>query len=292
MGVSYSLDGLTVGVEQLWPLAALPVAVALLAFFVFRGEAGSRSASRRSRRLLFASRVLVIILLVVGAMGPYTVQTRETPGEPRVTLLSDESASMGVFPNTSDDLVDDIERAGVPVTSATIASGDDSRIGDGIAANLRENGTVVVVSDGQVTGGRSLDVAAEDAQALNATVSAVELSAERTERAVSLAGPSTATVGLSTEFGVSLTGVEADDPVTVRVDIDGETVREADVAAGESVTVEHTFDSVGEHRVTATVDGDDVYQRNDVSYHDVRVVEKPNLLYVSGSEYQIGRAHV
>jgi len=287
MGVSYSLDGLTVGVEQLWPLAALPVAVALLALFVFRGETGSRSASRRSRRLLLASRVLVVTLLVVGAMGPYTVQTRETPGEPRVTLLSDESASMDVFPNATDDLVDDIEGAGVPVTSATIASGDDSPIGDGIAANLRENGTVVVVSDGHVTDGRSLEIAAENAQALNATVSAVELTADTTERAVSVAGPSTATVGLSTDFGVSVTGVEADDSVTVTVDIDGETVREADVAAGETVTVEHTFDSVGEHRVTATVAGDDVYERNDVSFHDVRVVEKPDLLYVSGGEYPL-----
>ncbi|WP_123533921.1 vWA domain-containing protein [Halosimplex salinum] len=287
MSVSYSLDGLTVGVEQLWPLAALPVAVALLAYLIFRGDGGSRSASRRSRRLLFASRVLVVVLLVAGAMGPYTVQTRETPGEPRVTMLADESASMGVFPNATDDLVDDVESAGVPVTTATVASGDDSRIGDGVAANLRENGTVVVVSDGQVTGGRSLAVAAEDAQALNATVSAVELSPERTERAVSVAGPSTASVGLSTEFVVSLAGVEADESVPVTVEVDGEEVREADVAAGEAVSVEHTFESVGDHRVTARVEGDDVYERNDVYYHDVRVVEKPDLLYVAGGDYPL-----
>ncbi|MFC7138396.1 VWA domain-containing protein [Halosimplex aquaticum] len=287
MEVSYSFDGLTVGVEHLWPVAALPVAVALLAYLIFRGEAGARSASTRSRRLLFASRVLVVALLVVGAMGPYTVQTRETPGEPRVTLLSDESASMGVFPNATDGLVDGIESAGVPVTTATIASGSDSRIGDGIAANLRENGTVVVVSDGQVTGGRSLAAAAEDAQRLNATVSAVELSPERTERAVSVDGPSTASVGLSTEFVVSLSGVEADDAASVTVEIDGETVREESLAGGESISVEHTFESVGDHRVTATVQGEDVYQRNDVYYHDVRVVEKPNLLYVSGGDYRL-----
>ncbi|WP_436924727.1 VWA domain-containing protein [Halosimplex amylolyticum] len=287
MEVSYSLDGLTVGVEQLWPAAVAPVAVALLAYLIFRGEAGTRSASPRSRRLLFASRVLVVVLLVVGAMGPYTVQTRETPGEPRVTLLTDESASVGVFPNATDDLVDGIEGAGVPVTTATVASGSDSRIGDGIAANLRENGTVVVVSDGQVTDGRSLAAAAEDAQRLNATVSAVELLPERTERAVSVAGPSTASVGLSTEFVVSLSGVEADDAATVTVEIDGEPAREAELAAGESIAVEHTFDSVGDHRVTATVEGEDVYERNDVFYHDVRVVEKPNLLYVSGGEYPL-----
>lgn len=288
MQVSYSLDGLTVGVEQLWPLAALPLGVALLAYLVFRGEAGPRSASPRSRKLLFASRLLVVGLLVAGAMGPYTVQTRETPGEPRVTLLADESASMGVFPNATDDLVEDIEGAGVPVTTATIASGADSRVGDGIAANLRENGTVVVVSDGQVTGGRSLAVATEGAQALNATVSAVELSPERTERAVAIAGPSTASVGLETEFAVSLAAVESDQPVRLTVEVDGETVEETPVEGGETVSVEHTFETVGPHRVTATVDGEDVYGRNDVFYHDVRVVDKPNVLYVSAGGYPLG----
>ena len=287
LAVSYSLDGLTVGVEQLWPLAALPVALALLTYLIFRGEASARSASARSRRLLFASRLLVVTLLVVGAMGPYTVQTRETPGEPRVTLLTDESASMGAFPNATDDLVDGIESAGVPVTTATVGSGDESRLGDGIAANLRENGTVVVVSDGQVTAGRGLAAAAEDARGLNATVSAVELSPERTERAVAVAGPSTASVGLPTEFAVSLSGVEADDAVPVTVEIDGEEVRTGRLAAGESLAVNHTFEAVGDHRVTARVDGEDVYQRNDVFYHDVRVVEKPRLLYVAQGEYPL-----
>ena len=285
MEVSYAMEGLTVGVEHLWPLAALPVAFALLIFLIYRGEPGPRSASARSRNLLFASRMLIVLLLVVGAMGPYSVQTRETPGEPRVTLLADESASMGVFPNTTDELVADIEGEGVPVTTATIASGSESRLGDGISANLRENGTVVVVSDGQVTDGRGLSAAAEGAQSLNATVSAVEVSPERTERAVSVAGPSSASVGIETKFSVSLAGVEADNPVSLTVEIDGETVEEVPIANRETVTVEHTFEEVGPHRVTASIEGDDTYERNDVFYHDVRVVEKPDLLYVSSGEY-------
>ncbi len=61
------------------------VAVGLLAYLIRRGEGGTRSASNRSRRLLLASRVLIVCLLVLGAMEPYTVQTRETPGEPGVT---------------------------------------------------------------------------------------------------------------------------------------------------------------------------------------------------------------
>nr|WP_245180530.1 vWA domain-containing protein [Halomicroarcula amylolytica] len=287
--VSYTLaDGLRVGVEHLWPLAVLPVAVALLAYVVVWGDYGSRSASARSRRLLFGSRVLVVVLLVVAAMGPYTVQTRETAGEPSVTLLADESASMAVYPNTTDSLVSDVEAEGVPVTKATVGSGNDSRLGDGIAANLQENGTVVVLSDGQVTDGRSLSAAAEEARALNATVSSVGISPTETERAVSIAGPQTISAGLPTEFTVSLGAVEQSAPATVTVSVDGETVATESVAAGESFTVSQSFNETGTHRMTARVEGEDVYDVNDVYYRSVRVVEKPDLLYVSGGDYPLG----
>ncbi len=285
--VSYRLaEGLTVGVEHLWPLALLPVAAVLLAYLVFR-DGGDRSASTRSRRLLFVSRLIIVVLLVVAAMGPYTVQTRETPGEPRVTLLTDESESMGVYPNVTEEVVADIEAAGVPVTQATVGSGTDSRIGDGTVANLRENGTVVVLSDGQVTTGRSLQTASEAAASLNATVSTVDVSPDRTERAVSLSGPSTATIGLSSRFVVSLSGVEAEEPVPVEVSVDGETVHEDEMAAGDRIRVNQTFEERGTHRVTATIESDDVYDRNDVFYHTVRVVEKPDILYVAEGEYPL-----
>jgi hypothetical protein len=286
--VSYTVtDELTVGVEHLWPLALLPVAVGVLAYLVFRNPNTERAASRRTRRLLFASRVLVAALLVVGAMGPYTVQIRETPGEPTVTLLTDESASMAPYDNVTERLAEDIEETGVPVTAATVATGTDSRVGDGISANLQENGTVVLVSDGQVTAGRSLGVAAEDARRLNATVSAVEPDADRTERAVAVRGPTTASVGLETEFTVSLTGVAADESAPVTVTIDGEQVESDRLAGGEALTVTHTFEERGPHRVTARVDGEDAYERNDVFYHPVRVVEKPKVLYVSGGGYPL-----
>nr|WP_276271709.1 VWA domain-containing protein [Halomicroarcula sp. GDY20] len=286
--VSYTLaDGLTVGVEHLWPLALLPVAVALLAVLLFRGERGPRSASTRSRRLLFASRVLVVTLLVTAAAGPYTVQTRETPGEPRVTLLTDESDSMAVYPDRTAALVEDIEAAGVPVTTATVGSGTESRIGDGVSANLRENGTVVVVSDGQVTGGRSLSTAAEQARQLNATVSSVAVEPSRTERAVAVRGPETVSAGLPARFVVSLTSVEQSGNATVEVSVDGETVTTESVRPEGSVAITHTFNETGPHRVTATVDGEDVFARNDVFYRSVRVVEQPDVLYVGGDDYPL-----
>jgi Mg-chelatase subunit ChlD len=285
--VSYGLtESLTVGVAHLWPVAILPVAVGILAYFILR-EGGERSAAPRSRRLLFASRVLLVVLLVLGAMGPYTIQTRETPGEPRVRMLVDESDSMAVSPNVTEELIADVESTGVPVTSATIGSGTDSLIGDGVAANLRENGTVVVVSDGQVTEGQRLRAVAETARSLNATVSVVETPPERSERAVSIDGPATASVGLETAFTVSVSGIDIDGPVPVEVTIDGETVEAGEIGQSETLSVTHSFEERGPHRVTATLEGQDIYDRNDVFYHTVRVVDKPEVLYVASGDYPL-----
>ena len=285
--VSYGLtDTLIVGIESLWPLAVLPVAVGVLAYLI-RRRGGERAASRRSRRLLLASRVLLAALLVLGAMGPYTVQTRETPGQPRVTMLVDESESMALTSNVTEELTADIESTGVPVTAATVGSGTDSPIGDGVVANLRENGTVVTVSDGRVTEGQPLRAVAETARSLNATVSAVETAPERAERAVAVDGPETASVGLQAEFTVSLSGVGIDGPVPVEVTVDGESVRTGELNETGELSVTHSFEQRGPHRVTATLGGGDVHDRNDVFYHSVRVVDKPEVLYVAGGDYPL-----
>jgi hypothetical protein len=114
---------------------------------------------------------------------------------------------MGVYANATDELVAAVEATGVPVTTATAASGTDSRIGDALGANLRRNGTVVLVSDGRVTEGEPLAAVAETARSLNATVSTVGLDPVRDEYAVDVSGSSTASVGLQTAFTVTVSGV-------------------------------------------------------------------------------------
>jgi Mg-chelatase subunit ChlD len=279
-------NGTTVGVEHVWPLALLPVVLAAVWFLLFRRR-GTSTASTRSRALVFGARALAVVLLVAAATGPYTVATRETPGEPRVTLLVDESDSMAVAPDVADRLVADIEDAGVPVTRATIATGDESPIGDGVAANLRENGTVVVLSDGQVTEGRSLQSVADVAADLNATVSTVAADATERERVTRLFGPSKVSVGVESQFLVRVSGVEtgAGQP-QVTVTVDGETVESRTLENGTGeFTVTHTFEAVGAHRVTVTTAGGDRFDRNNVFHRSVRAVERPDVLYVSRGNY-------
>ncbi|RDI70713.1 VWA domain-containing protein [Halopelagius longus] len=277
--------GLSAGVERPLLLLVLPVCVLLLWALVWRGATGT--ASERSRRWFFATRLLVVALVVLAAAGPYTVSSRETPGDPRVTVLADRSDSTAVSPQVTDRLTSDIEGAGVPVTTTTIGSGDSSPVGDAVAANLRENGSVVLVSDGRVTEGRSLAEVAELARSLNATVSVVSPQPTQREQYVTLNGPSKASVGVENKFLASVDGVRADAPTTVTVSVDGERVAEQTVQNGTGAfEFTHTFESTGTHRVTAQIgDADDVYSQNDVFRKTVRVVEKPTVLYVSPGDY-------
>jgi hypothetical protein len=280
-------DGTVVGLERPLVLVAVPVAVVLFALLIRHRATGT--ASTRSRRLLLASRVVVATLIVVAAAGPFTVVTMETRGDPTVNLLVDRSDSTAVSPDVAGSLATRIEEEeGVPVTMSTIAQGTNSRIGDGIAANLRENGSVVVVSDGQVTGGQSLTETAELARSLNATISTVRTDPTRTERYVTLAGPSKASVGVESRFLVQVDGVQADGPVEVTVEIDGDPVTTERIAEGTgSVSVSHTFERTGSHEVTAEIGGSDAYPINDEALKTVRVVDQPRVLYVSRGNYSL-----
>lgn len=279
--------GTTVGLDRPLVVVALPVLVTILWTLVVRdGDDGA--ASRRARWALFATRVVLVCCLVVAAAGPYTVETRERPGDPTVTMLVDESASTGVSPSVADDLERDIEDRGVEVSRSTVATGNRSRIGDGVVANVRENGSLLLVSDGRVTGGRSLGRAGEVARRLNASVNVVAPSPNRSERYVTVSGPSTTSVGVENRFFVSVEGVEAGDrPAELVVRIDGTVVERTTVRGTGSVVVSHEFSSTGNHRVTATVDADDRYAVNDVSRKTVSVVSKPEVLYVSRDDYPL-----
>jgi Mg-chelatase subunit ChlD len=283
MGTQVTLGDTVVGLERPLALVGIPLALVALWWLVLRGDG---TASTRSRRLLFASRVVVALLLVTAAAGPYTVVTRETTGDPRVTLLADRSESMEVTENVTDRLASRIEEQGVPVTVATIGDGTRSRVGDGVAANLRRNGSVVVVTDGQVTGGRSLGSAADLATSLNATISTVDVETVDPERYVTVSGPAKTSVGIVSTFLARVDGTELDEPTQLTITVDGEEVLSRELEnGGGSVEFTESFESTGSHRITATVTGPDTFEQNNVFRKTVRVVPRPRILYVSRGRY-------
>jgi hypothetical protein len=264
-------------------LALIPVAAAALYYvFIADGE-----GSKRRRYAMFGSRLVVVALLVVVLAQPFVVQTTTVEGEERVQVLIDGSDSTEVFEDVGEQIAAGIENEGVNVETVRIAEGDGSRIGDELLSNVERDGSALLVTDGYVTEGRSLAGAAEAARAINAEVSAVNLTATEAEKNVRLDGPQKASEGVEETFEVCLGGVNLDRTSTsVTVDVDGESVFQQDMSPG-CQDFSHTFGSTGEHRMTASVSGsgEDVYESNNEFYKTVRVVERPDILYVSKDQY-------
>lgn len=285
MLVDAAFGDVVVGVQRPIALALVPIVGVLLWVLVLRRSETS-DTGRRTRIALFATRLLVAALLVGAAAGPYTVATRETPGEPRVTMLVDESDSMTVVEDRAGRLQTAIEDRGIPVSRVPIATGTNSPVGDAVIANVERNGSVLLVSDGQVTSGSSLAEAAEIARGVDATISTVDLEPTRTERAVHVSGPAKTSVGTENAFLISVSGVDLAETATrVTVEVDDVPVLSEEITGSGTLRLEQTFEETGSHRVTATIERDDTFAENDVFRKTVRVVEPPSLLYVARGSY-------
>ncbi|XGI83701.1 VWA domain-containing protein [Halorutilales archaeon Cl-col2-1] len=271
-------------------LVGIPV-LALVLVYVFFWRGSVEGVSRRRRTAVFVSRLVIVVLLVLGAAQPYAVQTKETPGDPRVKMLVDGSNSMDVTgaDSMATDLAGRIESNGVPVETVMVGSGNESRIGDAVLSNIEQNGSLLLVSDGRVTSGRSLSQSTSIARSVNATVNAVNISSaeSETERAVSVHGPAKTSVGVENSFLVEVKGVGFEGSASLTVSVDGEQKISESVSEETSFDFKHTFDSTGSHRITATMGGGDKFSNNNVFRKTVEAVEKPKILYVSRGSYRL-----
>ena len=263
-------------------LLLIPVAAAALYYVLIVSGTGSE----RRRYALLGSRVIVVSMLILAFAQPYVVQTTTVEGEERVHVLIDGSESMEVFDDIGEEIASDIENRGVNVETTRIAQGNSSPIGDALMSNIERDGSVLLVSDGQVTNGRSLVSAAEAARAVNAQVNAVNLSATEPESNVWLEGPSKASQGVEETFSVCIGGTD-EGGGTATVEVDGQQVVQKSGSGCDEFS--HTFDSTGTYRMTAEVEtgGSDTYGVNNEFYKTVRVVERPRILYVSQNRYPL-----
>jgi len=263
-------------------LLAIPVAAAVLYYLVLQDGAGSK----RRRYALFASRLVIVSFLIVAFAQPFVVQTTTVEGGESVQILVDSSDSMGVFEDVADEVAAGVESQGIDVTTTRVGDGDSSRVGDALISNVERGGNVLLLTDGHVINGRSLESAAESASALNARVSAINLTATETERYVALRGPGKASAGVEETFDVCVGGTGDDATSEVSVSIDGETAYETTTAGG-CEEFDHTFEETGDHRMVASILADDMYGSNNEFRKTVRVVQPPDVLYVSSNQYPL-----
>lgn len=234
------------------------------------------------RVLMFFSRAVITALLVFALAGPYITKSEISAGTPEINILYDNSSSMGLFAGegygiNADALKKELEQH-VPANIKYIAAGTTSMLGDEIFRQLHKKNLLLITDANNDERSMRLKDVVTYAKKFNTTINAIKLDELRPDASISLSAPYTAIVDTEYVFSVWLNN--AKEAVDIAVKIDGETVYSKSTGEEETI-IKHKFKVKGEHKITAEIKADDLYDTNNRYYHVVDVVDKPYVLYLS-----------
>jgi uncharacterized membrane protein len=243
------------------------------------------------RRHLFIHS-LVIFLLILALAIPYSVEMNSPKtNQSRITIISDESASMDLLKKgVSGEIADELNTK-VPVTVTTI-SGIHTSLGDAIIQQASPENYVLVVSDGQSNSGTPVEEALSYCYKNNFPVSALIPKTVEEDLSVEIEGENEAVIDNEAFFKVNIRkSIEDKMSYQVRITIDHQNVTEREITQTgriESIEFNHTFDTLGPHTVKATlhpasisVKKLDYFENNNQYMKSVYVIPKPKVMLVT-----------
>ena len=240
---------------------------------------GDKKEKNRFRIILLITRVLIFLLLIFALAKPFGEVRTSTPGNPKLTILVDNTTSMAVM-NTEfvSELKENLEKE-IPVSVKIMSSGMRSSLGDDMLAHLEKDTNLLLITDGNVNEGTNLGDVALLAANLNSTISAIQLDNQAKEAGVYITGSETAVAGVENTFYVHVVNLGSQQ-VQLKVSADNEIVIN-EFASKEVYSFQKKF-SEGDHVIIAEVGAaKDYLTDNNVFYKVVSVVKKPKILLVS-----------
>ncbi len=235
---------------------------------------------RRMRILLFITRFLILSLLFIALASPYGYDELFKSGDPRVTILTDNSSSFNLYDRSMSTTIAEALKKVVKVKAHTIGQPYKSPLADDASVYLDKGGSVLLISDGQNNAGASLGDLALTASNLNITINALHLEPVESDYAIEILGPSKITVGVEALFTITVTGTK---PTAhgIKVYLDDELI--ADETTDQDITFYRTFTD-GYHTIKAVLNEDDYFLQNNEYYKTIKVVDKPPIAFVSSKE--------
>ena len=243
------------------------------------------------RRHLFIHS-LVIFLLILALAVPYSVEMNSPKtNQSRITIISDETASMDLLEKgISREIADELNTK-VPVTVTTI-SGIHTSLGDAIIQQASPENYMLVVSDGQSNSGTPVEEALSYCYKNNFPVSALIPKTAEEDLSVEIEGENEAVIDNEAFFKINIRkSIEDKMSYQVRITIDHQNVMEREITQNgriESIEFNHTFDTLGPHTVKATlhpasmsVKKLDYFENNNQYMKSVYVTPKPKVLLVT-----------
>lgn len=257
------------------PFMILLTALLIISFVKFKPE--EKKGVWIYRSLMFLSRALIILLLVIALASPYVTKKETSAGNPEINILYDNSSSMELFNLNIDQLKDTLHKE-VPASVRFIGSGKTSMLGDEIFRQLHKKSLLLVTDGNNDKNSMDFKDVVTFANKFNTSIYAVKPSEEKKDISVTVIGPYSSIVDTEYVFDLELYNIK--EMVKLRVKIDDRIEYEKETNEGV-VQIKHKFKTIGEHKIIADILTEDYFDVNNHYYHVVDVVEKPNVLYLS-----------
>ena len=242
-------------------------------------------SKKTDRMIVLALRSLAFVFLLVAIASPFVLESKSVPGDPRLTILVDNSSSMVLYnPGIAYELYKKLEDS-IPVNIRTIASGEHSSIGNGILNNIEGDDNVMVISDGVNNEGKLLGDIMLFASNINSSVSTLKMEPVKSDAGVTIDGPPELIKDTEGDFVVRVSVVGKNIPYTLQVTADDSTlIMEEQDSASKTFAFSRKFGEGEYHKLTAKlleVGDDDYFQNNNVYYKSIKIVPRTKVLYVT-----------
>ncbi len=242
---------------------------------------------RNTKTKLVEWRMLVAFLLVLALASPVTLMSNVvSEDDPSLVVVSDETGSMGIFPEDTGTALYEALTAKTPTTFIQL-TGDKTSLGDAVLQYSGSGSQVVLVTDGNNNAGKDLTEALEFARETDTSVYLVEPELEVNDLSVQLLGDKTIVVENDNEFEILVS--QAKEELTsyfLKVYVDGELFQSKHFSQETremTIPITRAFDTLGAHtlRVEIEPDGEDLNDINNEFYKALYVVPKPKITLVT-----------
>ncbi|MCH8003938.1 MAG: VWA domain-containing protein [Nanoarchaeota archaeon] len=252
-------------------------------FFDKSEQASYEREKEKQRFIFFIIRSIIFALLLIAIASPFLLETKTVKGNPRITILVDNSTSLNMFEAGLERELANKLKGKIPAAVRTITVGDKSAIGNGILNNIERDENVLVITDGNNNDGKLLGDVMLLAASLNATVSTLDMEPIESDVSVEILGVSEAIRDTEEDFIVNVNNVGKNIPYTLEVRFDDDIVIAKSNDKSDSFTVNKKL-SEGYHKITAellNVGSNDYFSQNNQYYKTIKVVPRPRVLFVS-----------
>ncbi|MBW2986366.1 VWA domain-containing protein [Candidatus Woesearchaeota archaeon] len=228
------------------------------------------------QRILFVTRVLIFILLLVAIASPYYQTSKVIKGDAFVKVLVDNSTSMELFESISGELAKNLEKQ-LTVEMKSIGEGEQSAIGDAILNSLEPHDSIVLISDGNSNYGADLGDVALFAGKLNSSINVIDLNPIHDDAGIIILGPAKSQEGIENKYTAIINRVGKVTDTPVKISYDGEVVY--DQSTKETIIQFTKMMTPGYHKISAQIQSNDYFPQNNVYHKTVKVVQKPKIFF-------------